>query len=61
MKTTAKRYTIITPDKGKTWTVVAKATGLVVWTGKTFRNARTMHAALELRIPYRVAARMGNG
>jgi hypothetical protein len=60
MKAPAVNYRIETLDQGRTWQVVAKATGNVVWTGKTFRNARTAHAALERRIPWHSAARMGN-
>lgn len=61
MKAPAKRFRIETPDRGKTWKVVEKATEQVVWTGKTFRAARTAHAQRELGISYRDAARMGNG
>lgn len=60
MKVQAKLYRIVTPDRGRTWTVVYSVTGDVVWTGRTFRGARTAHARLELGIDYRTARRMGN-
>jgi hypothetical protein len=60
MKVAAKQYRIETPDQGRTWRVVEKATGSVVWTGKTFRGARTAHAQRELGMDYRSARRMGN-
>ncbi len=60
MKAVAKRFRIETLDQGRTWRVVEKATGAVVWNGKTFKAARTAHAQRELGISYRAAARMGN-
>ena len=42
------------------WSVVERSTGRIVWTGKTFHNARTAHAAAELGVSYQVARRMGN-
>lgn len=60
MKAVSRLFKIVTPDKGATWHVVDKATGKVVWTGKTFRNARTAHAAREYGYDWRTAQRMGN-
>lgn len=60
MKATSKLFKIETLDQGKTWRVVERATGSVVWTGKTFPGARTAHAERELGISHRAAARMGN-
>lgn len=61
MKAHAGTHTITTTDRGASWAVTEKATGKVVWTGKTFKGARTAHARLTLGIPYRTAQRMGNG
>lgn len=60
MKTVARRFKIETLDQGKTWRVVERSSGNVVWAGKTFRNARTAHVVHELGYDWRTAARMGN-
>jgi len=44
----------------RSWEVVRKADGAVVWSGVTFKAARTAHAQRELGIPYAAARRMGN-
>jgi hypothetical protein len=52
-------FRIVSPDRGKTWTVT-DAQGSAVWTGTSFREARSQHTARVLRIDIKTARRMGN-
>jgi len=58
MKAPSTRYFIKHYDFG--WIVAERATGKIVWRGKTFKGARTAHAQRELGVSYAVARRMGN-
>ena len=58
MKTAAVRFKIV--GRPGEWTVVEKATEKIVWTGKTYRNARTAHAMHERGVSWAKAQRAGN-
>jgi hypothetical protein len=58
----ANSYTHKIEGRPGEWIVVERATGRRVHGPlKTFKGIRTAHARFALRIPHRVAARLGNG
>ena len=64
MKIASVRFRIVfetgTHFSPPSWTIVEKATGKIVWRGKTFKGARTAHVMREHpEIGYRAAHRMG--
>lgn len=59
MKATTARFKI-ERVVGVGWSVIRRSDSAVVWTGKTFKGARTAHAQRELGIPYAMARRMAN-
>ncbi len=53
-------FIIRTTDQGKTWVVVQMPFETAVWSGSSYREARSQHAAHVLGIDIKVARKMGN-
>lgn len=65
MKAPSSRYKIVGIERAPNgrygrWTVVERASGAVVWTGKNYLDARSKHAEYALGISAETARRLTN-